>query len=150
MAVSALLLLFYVPRNRFREANIISLLKQTITFLLEVLVVEKKLITYPFRRTLTSSFTFEYLVYLALCVLFNLYYPEKRNFVVKFLYYFVHTWFITGFEMIALKYTNIIRYKKWTWYWSYITVWLTYYISRSYHKWYMRKEVTKNTELSFK
>ncbi|MBP1940358.1 hypothetical protein J2Z26_000077 [Bacillus luteolus] len=114
--------------------------KQVITWLFGLLVVEKALISYPnrlfFRKAIKSSFTFEYFVYPSLCALFNLYYPEKSNNVVKLIYYFIHTAIIAGFEIFAVKYTNLIKYNNWTWYWSFITMWLSYYISRIYHRWF--------------
>ncbi|WP_442920040.1 CBO0543 family protein [Metabacillus sp. B2-18] len=91
-----------------------------------------------------SSFTFEYFVYPALCSLFNLYYPEKSNKVVKLTYYFIHTSIISFFEIIAVKYTNLIKYNNWTWYWSFITIWLTYYVSRIYHRWFYKSRSINN------
>ena len=143
--VTALLLIKFVPRNRIREAHVTFLFKQAVTGLFGLLVVEKNLISYPYRlffkKTIKSSFTFEYFVYPALCSLFNLYYPEKRNSVIKLLYYFFHSSIITVFEAFAVKYTNLIKYKKWTWYWSLITMWLTYYISRIYYRWLFKEQV---------
>ncbi|WP_428908313.1 CBO0543 family protein [Niallia sp. Krafla_26] len=143
IGIFVLLLFNFVPRKRFREENIIFLFKQLITFLFGLLAVERKFLEYPsrvfFRRTLRSSFTFEYFIYPTICTLFNLYYPEKRGYFVKFLYYFVHTAPIAAFEVFAKKYTNIIRYKNgWTWYWSFITLWISNYISRIYHQWFIK------------
>ncbi len=138
--ITSLLLVKYVPKNRIREAHISFLFKQVITWLFGLLVVEKGLISYPnrlfFKNAIKSSFTFEYFVYPALCSLFNLYYPEKRNKVAKLIYYFIHTAIITGFEIFAVKYTNLIKYNNWKWYWSFITMWLSYYISRIYYRWF--------------
>ena len=84
--------------------------KQSITFVLGLLVVEKKLISYPsrlfFRKTIKSSFTFEYFVYPAVCTLFNLHFPEKRHNVIKFLYYFYYSSIITGLEVIAVMHES--------------------------------------------
>lgn len=142
--LTSLLLLKYVPKNRIREANSAFLFKQVMTWLVGLLVVEKGLISYPHRtffpKANKTSFTFEYFVYPALCSLFNLYYPEKKHPIFKILYYIAHSSFITVFEVLALKFTKLIRYKKWTWYWTFITVTLTYYLSHIYHKWYFKKE----------
>ena len=148
IGVMALLLYIFVPRNNVRDALTIFFFKQFITWFFGLLVVEKNLISYPsrlfFKKTIKSSFTFEFFVYPAICVLFNLYYPEKRNKVIKTLYYFIHSWIITGFELYALKYTNNIHYKNWTWYWSLSTMWFSNYLSREYYKWFTRV-VTPNS-----
>ena len=92
----ALLLYIFVPRNKIREAHTIFFFKQFVTWFFGLLVVEKNLISYPsrlfFKKTIKSSFTFEYFVYPALCVLFNFYYPERRNKMDKNLILFCTFW----------------------------------------------------------
>lgn len=139
------LLIKFVPRGRLREAHLSFLFKQCLTWLFGLLVVEKNLISYPkrlfFKKAHKTSFTFEYFVYPALCALFNLYYPEKRNYFYKFLHYFVYSGIITGFEAFAYRYTKLINYKNWTWYWSFLTMWLSYYISRIYYRWFFKDKL---------
>ena len=138
------LLSIFVPRNKIRDACTIFFFKQSVTWFFNLLVVEKNLISYPsrvfFKKAIKSSFTFEFFVYPALCVLFNLYYPERRNKWIKILYYFAHSGLITGCELYAVTYTNNIRYKKWKWYWTFLTIGFTYYLSRLYYKWFTKEE----------
>ena len=140
--VTTVLLIKFVPRKRIREAIVSFLFKQVITWLFGLLVVEKDLITYPnrlfFKKTIKSSFTFEYFVYPGLCALFNLYYPENKPKIIKVLYYSFHTSIITIFEIIAVKYTNLIKYNKWSWYWSFITIYMSYFLSRIFQRWFFR------------
>jgi hypothetical protein len=142
--IFTILLLFrYVPKEKIREAQVAFLSKQAITWLFGLLVVENRLIEYPyrlfFRKSNKASFTFEYFIYPALCVIFNLHYPENRNATFKALYYLFHTSLITAFELVALKYTKLIRYSNWTWYWSFITIWISYYISCLNFRWFFKK-----------
>lgn len=140
--VLILLLFNFVPRDKLREASVSFLFKQIITWLFGLLVVEKGLISYPFRlffkKSNKSSFSFEYFIFPSLCVFFNLYFPEQRHRLVKLSYYFLHTSLLTGLETLALKYTKLIEYKKWTWYWSFITIWISYYISHTYYRWFFK------------
>ena len=142
--ITILLLIRFVPKNKIREAHVIFMFKQGMTWLLGLLAVENHNIKYPYRtffqKATKSSFTFEYFVYPALCTLFNIHYPEKKSIFSKALYYLGHTSFVTLFEVLLLKYTKLIRYKKWTWYWTFITIWVTYYISRIYHKWFFKNK----------
>ena len=144
--IVALFLIKFIPKNKLREAHVAFLFKQAITWVFGLLVVEKDNINYPyrlfFRKTVKSSFTFEYFVYPALSALFNTYYPEKRSAYIKALYYLFHTSLITVFEVLILKYTKLIQYKKWTWYWSFITIWITYYVSRIYQRWFFKNKFT--------
>ncbi|MDQ0245796.1 uncharacterized membrane protein HdeD (DUF308 family) [Bacillus fengqiuensis] len=146
--ITALLLIRFVPKDRIRHAQVPFLFNQMITWFFGLLVVEKGLIEYPYRllfkKSNKSSFTFEYFIYPSLAVFFNLYYPEKRNMFIKTLYYFVHISLIIVCEVIAVKYTKLIRYKKWNWYWSFITVWITYYISHLHYRYFFKNEFPKD------
>ncbi|MFC0476003.1 CBO0543 family protein [Robertmurraya beringensis] len=123
-----MLLIKFVPKKKIREAHVVFLFTQVVTWLMGALVVEKGNIKYPirtfFKKTIKSNFTFEYFIFPAWNVLFNILYPENKNTYIKALYYLLHTSLIIFFEVIALKYTKLIHYKKWKWYWSFITVFI--------------------------
>lgn len=140
--IMSFLLILLVPRQKIREAQLSFLFKQVMTWLFGFLVVEKNLITYPkrafFKKATKSSFTFEYFIYPATCALFNLYYPEKRSIWIKALYYSFHSGIITILEVIAVRYTKLIRYKNWKWYWSFLSIAFTNYLSHLYHKWFFK------------
>lgn len=117
--------------------------KQLVTWLFGLLVVEKGLIKYPvrlFKKANKTSFSFEYFFYPVLCAVFNLHYPENKNKLIKFLYYLLNIGFITLVEFFAERYTNLIKYIKWKWYWSFITLWLTNYSSRLFYRWFFKDE----------
>ena len=143
----AILLMRYVPRNRIREAWVIFTFKQFMTWLFGLMVVEKKFIRYPhrllFKKATKSSFTFEYFVYPALCVLFILHYPKNKRNANKIIYYAGYTSLITFFEWIALKYTKLIRYRNWSLLRSFVTVWITYYFSELFHRWFFKDRSLK-------
>ena len=140
--ITSLLLIKFVPRHKIREATVAFLFKQLITWLFGLIVVEKNLIKYPFRlffkKSNKASFTFEYYVYPAICALFNLHYPENRSYFIKSFYHLFYTSIITIFEVFSVKYTKLIKYKNWTWYYTYITLWLTFYLSRIFHRWFFK------------
>jgi len=143
--ITSLLLLIFLPKKRLREALVSFLFKQLITWFFGLLVVEKDRIKYPFRlffkNATKSSFAFEYFVYPSLCALFNLYYPENRNNKIKFLYYLANTSALTVLEFFIEKYTKLITYRKWAWYWTFSTIWITYYISHIFHDWFFKVHV---------
>ena len=145
--ISALLLVRYVPKRKIREAHVAFMFKQMMTWLFGLVVVENDNINYPYRtffkKTLKSSFTFEYFAYPALCAIFNVHYPEKSSASIKFLYFLFHTSIITFFEVLILKYTKLIHYEKWSWYWTFTTIWLTYYISHIHNRWFFGNFFTR-------
>ncbi|WLR59215.1 CBO0543 family protein [Guptibacillus hwajinpoensis] len=141
--VTAALLFKYIPRNKIRHGLVIMLFKHVVTWFFGLLVVEKGFIQYPvrfFRKANRTSFTFEYFVYPAFCAIFNLNYPENRNKIIQLLYYLFHVGIITTGEVIAEKYTNLIKYVKWKWYWSFITLSLTNFSSRVFYRWFYKEE----------
>ncbi|WP_338448629.1 CBO0543 family protein [Niallia oryzisoli] len=145
--LNALLLFKFVPKDKIRHATVIFLFKQVITWFFGLLVVEKKLIEYPYRpffkKTYKASFCFEYFFYPVLSILFNLYYPEKRNALIKTLYQFIHASMITALEVLILKYSKLIRYKNWKWYWSFMTIWFSNYLSHRFYKWFIKENGTQ-------
>lgn len=143
VGVLSLIIIFkLIPREKSRPAVLAYLFKLVITWLFGLLVVEKDAINYPvrlfFKNAYKGSFTFEYIAYPTLCALFNSYYPEKKGPLVKLCYYLFHTGFIIIGEVLALKYTKLIQYENWKWYWSFTTIWFTYYCSRLFHRWFFR------------
>ncbi|KAA9028561.1 CBO0543 family protein [Niallia endozanthoxylica] len=142
--INAFLLFKFVPKDKIRHASVAFLFKQMITWLFGLVVVERKLISYPYRPffkgTYKASFCFEYVFYPVLSVIFNLYYPEKRNGLIKTLYHFIHASIITALEVLILKYTKLIRYKKWNWYWSFITIWFSNFLSHKFYKWFFKED----------
>lgn len=146
--IGIFLLLRFVPKDKVRHAAVSFLFKQVITWLFGLLVVEKKLIKYPYRpffkKTYKASFDFEYFLYPVLCVMFNLHFPERRNSLIKTLYYFIYAALITGFEVLIVKYTKLIRYKNWSWYWSFVTMWFTNYLSHVFYKWLINDKVKQS------
>ncbi|WP_257008174.1 CBO0543 family protein [Bacillus sp. FJAT-45350] len=144
----ALLLLLFVPKEKQRQAHLAFLFKQLLTWLFGLVVVEKGLIRYPlriFKKANKTSFTFEYFVYPALCAFFIIYYPHRKNLLVKSVYHLISPTLITLFEYFLVKFTKLIEYKKWRRYWSFLTISIVDLIAYFYVLWFF-KLPPKNTE----
>jgi hypothetical protein len=133
------LLFKFIPKNRIRHGIIAFLFLQVITWLFGLLVVEMGLIKFPVRffKKYKGSFSFDYFIYPAVCAIFNVNYPENKNKLIKFLYHFFYAGIITLGEVLIERYTNLIKYVKWKWYWSFITMGLTNYSSRLFYRWFI-------------
>lgn len=104
-----------------------------VTLLFGLIVVEKGLIRYPvrdFKKVYKGSFSFEYFIYPSICAIFNLHYPENSSKLVKLLYNSFYSGILTLGEVLIKRYTKLIEYKKWKWYWSFLTIGITNYSSR--------------------
>ncbi len=137
--ILTVLLLLFVPKEKIREANVIFFFKQLLTWILGLVIVEKNLIKYPvrfFKNACKTSFTFEYFAYPSICVFFNLFYPFGESILKQITHYIVYTSGITFFEVILEKHTQLIKYIKWKWYFTWISICITFLLSNLYYRWF--------------
>lgn len=136
------LLLVFIPKNKIREAQVGFLGKLVITWLLGLTVVECGLIEYParlfFREANKTSFEFEFFIYPSICAIFIVNYPEKKSSFGQFMYYFYYCTSLTVIEVIVEKYTNILNYIHWSWYITWISFFITFYVNKKYNDWFFR------------
>jgi hypothetical protein len=146
--IVTVMLLIYVNKNKIRHAILIFLAKQCMTWLFGILVVEFNLIEYPvrsFANGTRTSFDFEFYMYPAFCAIFNLHYPKEKGFIGQFLHYFYYCTSLTIIEVIVERHTEIINYIHWTWYITWITFCLTFYISRKFYLWFFKLNTHSKT-----
>ncbi|MFA9560465.1 CBO0543 family protein [Evansella sp. AB-rgal1] len=138
------ILFAFVPRRNSRQAIVPFFFMQFLTWIFGLIVVENKLITYPRRLFFTkvnqASFTFEFFIFPATCVLFNLYYPRTTSLIRKAIYYSAYIFTLTGLEVFAKINTKTIRYMKWKWQYSFVSMWIFFYFSRLYYRWFFKEE----------
>lgn len=139
--ITVLALWLWIPRDRYclRKAQVSFLSVQMMTWIFGLIVVEWGLIEYPvreFERANMTSFTFEFFVYPAICVFYNMYYPENQSYFYELCYTALYCTPITLLEIILETYTALISYIHWTWYWTWLTLFLTFRLSRIYLKWF--------------
>ncbi|WP_077212088.1 CBO0543 family protein [Bacillus dakarensis] len=147
--IMIILILKFIKKSEIKHGILAFQFKQMITWLVGLLVVEKGLIRYPvreFKKANKTSFTFEYFIYPACCAIFNVRYPENKGKGIKLLYYIFHAGIITIIEVVIERYTNLVTYIKWRWYWTFISIGLTYYISRLFYCWYFKDEGSNFTK----
>jgi hypothetical protein len=141
--VTIVLLVIFIPKNKLRLAQVAFLFKQLITWLTGLAVVEAGLIEYPIRLfpiANRTSFTFEYFIYPSICAIFNVHYPQEKSRFAQFMYYIYYCTAITIVEVIVERYTNIITYVHWTWYITWITLFITFYLTRNYCLWFFKQK----------
>ncbi|RAP75198.1 CBO0543 family protein [Paenibacillus montanisoli] len=137
------LVVFTTPRKKIREAWIIFMFKQVLTWTLGLSVVELKLIEYPVREfayATRTSFSFEYFIYPAICIVFNLRFPKDKGPFHKLFWYMLFPSWMTALEVLLENYTQLIHFIRWQWYWTWITLLVTFYISRQFYLWFIKKE----------
>ena len=140
-SVTTILLITLTPKNKAREAWVIFLFKKIMTWSIGLIVVEGRMIEYPIRLfsyANRASFTFEFFVYPAFCVIFNLHFPNKKSTFIKSLYYGAFVFGLVIIEVILEINTQLINYIKWNWILSSITLYLTFLFSRKFYLWFFK------------
>ena len=148
--IMSVLLWKYVPRSKILEAHISFLFMQVQTWLIGAIVVELHLVEYPFRfikYAYRISLIFEYYIYPAVSALFNVHFPQKKGWIIKAIYIMSYPSVLTIIEVILEKYTNVIKYIHWAWYWTWISLLATLMISYWYHLWFVKKMAKRNDYL---
>ncbi len=141
---SILSLIKLVSRQKLRDAIIIFLSLQTLTWPLGLVTVEMKWIEYPVQllpnanQTNKSSLLFEYYLFPLLAILFSLYYPQDKNKLGIVLYYLTFTGIFTILEFVIERYTDLAHYHTWSWYWTFISVLLVLFINHAYYLWFKK------------
>ncbi|UJF32970.1 CBO0543 family protein [Paenibacillus hexagrammi] len=130
-----------VPRHKRREAQMSFLFMQFVSWILGLVVVEQGWLLYPDRELQKNmtSFTFEFFAYPTVAVYLNLYYPKEKSAALRFFYILLFPIGISVPEIFIEKYTKLIDYVTWKWYWTFLSVWVTLYLSHGFHWWYFKK-----------
>jgi len=135
------LLVKFIPKNKIREALVSISFNQLITWPMGLIVVALGLIEYPvrlFSHTSKTCFSFEYFSLPSICAIFNVNYPEKKGPFGQFMYYFYYCTAITIFEVFTEKYTSRLKYIHWSWYITWITIFISLYITRKLYTWFFK------------
>ncbi|NMD68754.1 hypothetical protein HHO41_00530 [Bacillus sp. DNRA2] len=142
-------LLIWIPKDRLREAYLIFYFKQFMTWILGLIVVQCGWIEYPvreFAKASHTSFSFEYFIYPAICVIFNLHYPYHKGILPRMCWFIFFPSWMTIVEVLIEKYTDLIKYNEWKWYWTWISLYITFYFSMMFYRWFFNIKV--NTSLT--
>lgn len=140
--IATTLLLVFIPKNKILDAHISFLFMQALTWIFGAIVVENRLIEYPFRfihYAYRVSLVFEYFIFPAVSALFNVNFPVGKSLRHKIIYTFTYPTVITVIEVLLERNTLVIKYINWSWYWSWISLLLTLILSFWYYLWFTKK-----------
>ncbi|WP_040207467.1 CBO0543 family protein [Neobacillus jeddahensis] len=133
-----------VPRERTREAWVLFLSMQIITWPSGLIVVENNWIEYPVQLLPKSnyynkaSFIFEFFLLPVISIIFSLHHPNTNK-KGTLSYYLCISSFLTGCEVILERTTDLVEYHQWKWYWTLITLIASLYVNDKYYRWFTKK-----------
>ncbi len=138
--ITLLLLIFAVDWRYFRDWVVVYLFKSLLDFVVSSPTVELRLLEYPDRllpNWYDTSLLFELWVFPVLCILYNQITRDKGLSVILG-YALIFSAGITVIEYFLELHTNLIRYIQWTWLTSYVTLSITFLLSRGFIALYRR------------
>ncbi len=130
--------LFFVPKKYWAQAQFIFLFVQLPTWLLGLVVVELRLLEYPYRELAavnSTSFIYEYLILPVICVHFNAYFPKGAK-IKKLGFYLLISSMITILDLVIENYTALLNYTGWHWYMTFPSVLFILWLSRIVAQWF--------------
>ena len=133
VTIVALLLIFAIPKEKYRLALIAFSVMQFITTILGHVAVQTGALIYPvheFAKVNQTSFVYEFLAFPMMCAIFNVYYPVQQSRLWQIGYYILFCTVLTVAEVFIERYTNLIHYIKWNWFWTWGLIFVTLFITR--------------------
>ncbi|MDF2935296.1 MAG: hypothetical protein K0Q90_669 [Paenibacillaceae bacterium] len=137
--VSFAVILLAVPRNRLKEAFILFMSAQVITWPAGLLLVELDFMTHPVREfpiATRSNFTFNYFFYPMVSMAANLYYPVNASKWKQTVYQIVAVGGLSGVMQLVRIHTFLIDHVKFNWLLSFLIMFLAFNATRKYAEWY--------------
>ncbi len=142
-SIIAIFSIFYIPKNKRLQAQFLFLFIQFPTWMLGLSAVELHLLEYPYRelsKINRTSFIFEYLILPVLCIHFNAHFPKHATKLVKVGLYIGTSLSLTVVEIFLERYTDVIKYTGWDWYWTFLSVLFILWLSRIASLYFFRND----------
>jgi hypothetical protein len=132
LIIGMVLLIFSLRRPLIKDSILVFLMKAYFSTFFGVIIAEANLVEYPVRflgQYFETSIIFEYFLYPIMCVYF--YQTSYRSsFLGIIVQCALYTSVLTIIEVFCEKYTNLIKYHRWTWMYSFLTIFLLSFIVR--------------------
>lgn len=140
-AIIAIVSLVFTPKEKKLQSHFIFLFSPIPVWILGLSVVELGLLEYPVRELSDinrTSFIFEYLILPVVCIFFNAYYPSSSTRKIQIAYYLAFSSTLTLLESLLEKYTMLIKYTGWKWYFSLISMCIVFCLTRIVTNWFFK------------
>ncbi|HEY9060238.1 MAG TPA: CBO0543 family protein [Pseudobacteroides sp.] len=138
---SCFISIWFIPKEKRAVASFVFLITQSLTWIAGLIVVEFNWIEYPVRelaKASSTSFSFEYFILPLLTVFFVLYYPDNKKLIRKIIHFATFSSALTLIEVLVEKFTLLITYHSWTWYWTWLSVPALFYLVMCIYRWFFK------------
>ncbi|WP_423800869.1 CBO0543 family protein [Neobacillus sp. SAB-20_R2A] len=141
--------LLFIPRKDWRKGILAYMMFQAIIWLCDMPSFQLGLLSAPVREFPKAShlpITIDYWFY---PVLFSIYYVHKNvkgSRWPRFTYYLVWVSAITLFDITLERFTDLLEYKRLTWWGMWIYIWFLFYVSQVLCNWFYKDKALFQAE----
>lgn len=139
---ASIAVILFIPRGRWAEAIFVYMLSNSLTWINALIHLQYGLISFPVRefpKATDLSSTLDYFGYPLVIVFYFLYEPNK-NWSIRLLYLSAWITCLVLFDLTLVKFTNLVKYQVYHWYWTWIDFFVVFFIIRMISKWFFRRE----------
>jgi hypothetical protein len=138
---TVLSILVFVKKKDIRKAFLAGLAAQLVTWPIGIVLVLLGKIEYPVRlfpKAIDSSFLHGYILNPSIYAIYYIHYPKHAKLIWRWAYTLSISSIPIFIEFLENKYTNLVKHKEWSIYYSWILLLFFYFIIRKYLDWYFR------------
>ncbi|MDF2523325.1 MAG: hypothetical protein K0R31_966 [Clostridiales bacterium] len=134
-------ILIFVSKKNIRKALLAAIAAETVTWPVGLLLVSFGKIEYPVRlfpKAIESSFLHGYILNPSIYAIYYIHYPKQAKLIWRWVYTLLITAIPVSIEIMANKYTNLVHYKAWSGFYSWMLLIIFYFIIRKYLDWFLK------------
>ncbi|UJF33512.1 CBO0543 family protein [Paenibacillus hexagrammi] len=138
--ISLVLWVWILPRSKWRELCVALLACQALTWINSLIHVQWGLYIFPVRefpKATNLSFTLEFFLYPFLCAISFIYEPKDSR-LKQLCRIALWVSIAVAVDVLLNQYTNLVHYIRYTWYCAWVELYVIYWISNTYTRWFFK------------
>ncbi|QCJ41389.1 hypothetical protein FAY30_05475 [Bacillus sp. S3] len=136
LVIGLISIIFFIPKNRRRRFILSYLFCQSLTWISSMFHAQFDLLSFPAREFPYATdllITTEYFFYPIICG-FYINFEHKVNYFYRFFYLSIWVSFLTVIDGLIERYTDLIEYVHYAWYWTWLDFFCLFAISNYLYK----------------
>ncbi len=139
--VCLFLLIKFIPKKKKRYYQIIFLFAHATAWIFQLIQVNMKLISFPYRefeQATKMSFSLYYLVLPTFAVFFILYYPEKKNWIRVWIHYLIFSNGMHLYMFLIERSSDLVHDIDWHWWFAVSIDLIVLYLVKKFAFWFRK------------
>ena len=139
--VCLFLLIKFIPKEKKRYFQIIFLFAHATAWIFQLIQVNMKLVSFPYRefeQATKMSFSLYYLVLPTFAVFFILYYPEKKNWIRVWIHYLIFSNGMHLYMFLIERSSDLMHDIDWHWWFAVSIDLIVLYLVKKFAFWFRK------------